>query len=176
MTELDELTDKRRVFVEEYLQCWNGSEAARRAGYAYPGREAYRLLKNDVIQEIVQERIREKAMSADEVLVHLADVARFDPGLIFGKVGIIDWDQAKRDSLTRFVKKVEWSTTGLKVEFHDRMEALELLGKHHRLFAERHEFSGPGGEPLTVRFVWDDSNRDPDAEAAQSDAAADDHL
>ena len=26
------LTRKQKVFIEEYLQCWNGAEAARRAG------------------------------------------------------------------------------------------------------------------------------------------------
>lgn len=28
-----DLTDKQRVFIEEYLRCWNATEAARRAGY-----------------------------------------------------------------------------------------------------------------------------------------------
>ena len=49
------LTYKRKVFVEEYLKCWNGAEAARRAGYAYPRREACRLLTNADIHDALVE-------------------------------------------------------------------------------------------------------------------------
>jgi len=152
VAELNELTtDKRRVFVEEYLRCWNGTEAARRAGYAWPRREASRLLSNVDIREIVEGRIREKAMSADEVLVHLADIARFDAGLLLGKAGVIDWDKAKEQGHTRFVKKLDWAATGgLKVEMYDKMDALELLGKHQAMWVERREVSGPGGAAIEV--------------------------
>jgi len=151
VAELNELTtDKRRVFVEEYLRCWNGTEAARRAGYAWPRREASRLLSNVDIREIVEERIREKAMSADEVLAHLADIARFDAGLLFGKAGIIDWDKARERGITRFVKKMEWAPGGLKVELYDKMDALELIGKHQAMWVERQEFSGPDGGAIDI--------------------------
>lgn len=156
MTELSELTDKRRVFVEEYLRCWNGTEAARRAEYAYPRREASRLLSNADIRELIDERIREKAMSADEVLAHLADIARFDVGDVVGPGGVLDLDEAKRNDKTRFLSKLEWTKNGIKVEAYDKMDALELLGKHLAMFIDRHEVTGRDGEPLTVRFI--DSN------------------
>ena len=72
-----ELTDRQRVFVEEYLTCWNASESARRAGYR--GRAntvGPRLLANVGIQKYVEKRLSEKAMKADEVLARLADEAR----------------------------------------------------------------------------------------------------
>ena len=28
-----ELTDKQKAFINHYIQCWNATEAARRAGY-----------------------------------------------------------------------------------------------------------------------------------------------
>jgi phage terminase small subunit len=45
---LDALPPKRRAFVLAYCgeSACNGSDAARRAGYAKPGEEAHRLLKN----------------------------------------------------------------------------------------------------------------------------------
>lgn len=65
------LSNKRRAFVEEYLKCWNATEAARRAGYSErtADRQGSYLLSLVEIQAYVQRRIREKAMGADEVLL-----------------------------------------------------------------------------------------------------------
>lgn len=77
----DKLTTKQRVFVEEYLTCWNASEAARRAGYAAPHNiQGPRLLSNVSIQTEIQRRLAEKAMSANEVLARLAEHARGSMG------------------------------------------------------------------------------------------------
>ena len=69
-----ELNPKNALFVEHYLQCWNATEAAKRAGYSE--KTAYsqgsRLLKNAEIKGVIQTRISEVAMGADEVLVRLA--------------------------------------------------------------------------------------------------------
>jgi len=148
------LTNKRRVFVEEYLRCWNGTEAARRAGYAYPEQEAYRLLRNAEVVEAVADRIREKAMSADEVLAHLADIARFDAGLLMGKAGVLDWDTAKERGYTTFVKKIDWTPASLKVEMYDKLEALELLGKHQAMWIERHRHEGDGTLTIIYQNNW----------------------
>ena len=96
------LTNKRIVFVEEYLSCWNASEAARRAGYKHPGSQGHALLQIPEIQAYIKLRLADMQMSADEVLNRLADHAR---------------DDSKGVSL----------------------KALELVGKHHRLFIERQE-------------------------------------
>lgn len=72
------LTNKQRVFIEEYLQCWNATEAARRAGYSK--RTAYsqgqRLLKNVEVSAAIETRLSEKHMSADEALTILAEQGR----------------------------------------------------------------------------------------------------
>ena len=72
------LTNKRRVFIEEYLRCWNATEAARRAEYKHPRRQGARLLSFVDIQKEVERRIEEKAMGANEVLNRLAEQARGD--------------------------------------------------------------------------------------------------
>jgi phage terminase small subunit len=71
---------KQRAFVEEYLQCWNAAEAARRAGYSEKTARSSgsRLLGLPYIQEEIQRRIAEKAMSADEILLRLAKMGRGD--------------------------------------------------------------------------------------------------
>ena len=148
------LTNKQRVFVEEYLRCWNGAEAARRAGYKRPRLSAHENLSKPYIQELVEERIREKAMSADEVLAHLADVARFDAGLLFGKAGIVDWDKARERGHTKFVKKMKWSPSGLEVELYDKMDALELLGKHQAMWIDRQQVESDGTLTIIYQNDW----------------------
>jgi phage terminase small subunit len=148
------LTLKRRQFVEEYLRCWNASEAARRAGYkGKPNVVGPRLLAIVSIQNEVKRRIAETAMSADEVLLRLADQARSDIG-DFIKVGKhqvrLDLARAKEAGLLRLVKSIRWTKYGPVLELYDAQAALALLGKHQRLFVERHEHSGPGGGPIVV--------------------------
>jgi hypothetical protein len=147
------LTTKQRVFVEEYLRCWNGAEAARRAGYKKPYISACENLRKPYIADIIAERIKEKAMSADEILAHLSDIARFDSGLLLGKAGVVDWDEAKDQGHTRFVKKLEWTQNGLKIEVYDKMEALELLGKHQAMWIERQQVESDSA--LRIEYVND---------------------
>lgn len=77
---VDKLTTKQRVFIQEYLICWNATEAARRAGYAQPNVQGSQNLVKPSIRGEIQRRLAEKAMSADEVLARLADHARGSMG------------------------------------------------------------------------------------------------
>ncbi len=168
------LTAKQRIFIEEYLRCWNASEAARRAGYrGAANRVGPRLLANVGIQEAIRARIAEVAMSADEILVRLADIARGSMEdfirFIEEEVGVeeeiesgvegtparkrIDWVidlvQAAEAGKLHLVKSIEMGPWGLKkIDLYDKMEVLALLGKHHRLFVERLEHTGKDGQPL----------------------------
>jgi phage terminase small subunit len=83
---VDKLTTKQRLFVEAYLAKPNATEAARRAGYsektAYS--QGQRLLKNVEIQKMVEGRIEEAGMTADEILNELAAIASGDYTLYRG--------------------------------------------------------------------------------------------
>ena len=70
------LTNKRKLFVEHYLQSGNASDAAREAGYAHPGAEGHRLLKIAEIQNLVGERVETAAMDATEILERLSSGVR----------------------------------------------------------------------------------------------------
>jgi phage terminase small subunit len=144
------LSKKQRVFIEEYLKCWNATEAARRAGYSerYLHTNASKLLQNTTIAEKIQERLNEKAMSADEVLTRLADMARgsiedfidLKPGI---KSPFLDLSKAQEMGLLHLIKKLKYNAQGkLEIELHDAQAALALLGKHHKLFTEKVEVVG----------------------------------
>jgi phage terminase small subunit len=110
---------KRRLFVEHYLGAANGNatEAARMAGYKKPRQEGTRLLSFAVIQELISKRVTEAAMPANEVLQELSDIAR------------ADWREFVKVRYDKDGKMID-ATLQLK----DKIRALELLGKHHRLF------------------------------------------
>lgn len=79
------LSRKQQVFVDEYLKCFNGAEAARRAGYSEnrARQTANDLLSNSDVSLQIQSRMNEIHMGADEALKLTADIARGDLGAFF---------------------------------------------------------------------------------------------
>jgi hypothetical protein len=79
------LTRKQRVFVAEYLKCWNASEAARRAGYS--GKTAYAIgsenLRKPEIKAVIDAAVEQIQMSANEALIRNSQVGRGDIGEFF---------------------------------------------------------------------------------------------
>jgi len=84
-TSKKKLNAKQQVFVDEYLRCFNGAEAARRAGYAESRarQTGHDLLTDSDISLQIQSRLAEVHMSADEALKLTADIARGDLGVFF---------------------------------------------------------------------------------------------
>lgn len=167
------LTQKQAVFVLAYLRTWNASEAAREAGYANPAQLGYQLLHKTSVVEAVKARIAEKAMSADEVLLRLADQARSS------MVDFLDVDQERLDldkardaGKLHLVKKFSRTDTqyggSISIELYDAQAALVQLGKHHGLFVERHEHSGT----IDVNEYRDTLARKLDSIAAANAAAS----
>ena len=78
-------------------------------------------------------------MGADEVLDRLAEHAR---GTIADFLEVrdnwvrLDIDQAKGAGVLHLVKKFRQTKQGIEVELYDAQAALQLLGKHHRLFTD----------------------------------------
>lgn len=111
------LTKKRRAFVEEYLQCWNATEAAKRAGYSErtARQQGSRLLSNVDISQEIQDRLQELQMGANEALALLADQARGDLGEFMDissmgfNLSLLDEDGNRKN--TRVIRKIKQKTT-----------------------------------------------------------------
>lgn len=146
-------TNKQKVWLEEYLECWNATEAARRAGYASPNAAGPRMLLKDSIKEKIQARLNEKVMSADEVMVILSDIAHgtIEDFMNVDEDGKLEFDfaRAKKENKLKLINKVIPTREGLKVELQDRMKALELIGKHHGLFRDNLDITS-GSEPIQI--------------------------
>lgn len=121
------LTAKQRAFVEHYLQCWNATEAARRAGYSAKTarQQAARLLSNVYVQAEIAGRIGELKASADEVLLRLASHSRGSmEDFISGES--IDLDKARQRGKLHLVKKFKVTTTTDGESFETHRVELEL--------------------------------------------------
>ncbi len=175
------LTAKRRIFIEEYLRCWNGTEAARRAGYANPNPQAGRLLAIDSIRAIIKERLAAKALTTDEVLSRLGEQARgewTDYIIVDGatREACLDLRRMKEDGKLHLLKSItSGSRSGTKVEGYDAQAALSLIGKNLGLFPTRMQHSGPDGGPIEVA-VDDSRERLAQLYNAQEDALAAEQL
>lgn len=141
------LTGKRQAFVDAYLTSWNASEAARVAGYAAPRQEGHRLLTNADIREEIQRRVSERAMTADEVLIRLAEQARgsmadFVSFYDGGRLPILDLEKARKAGKFGLVKKLKYTDQGgMEFELYDAQAALVQLGKVHKLFTDKQDVS-----------------------------------
>lgn len=75
-------TKRQQLFVNEYLQSFNATQSAKAAGYSGNdntlAQRGHELVRNSKIAELISQRLSESAMSADEVLMRLAETARND--------------------------------------------------------------------------------------------------
>jgi phage terminase small subunit len=150
---------RHQQFINEYLTCWNATEAYRRV---YPSsseesarRSGQRLLTNVDISLAVQQRINEKAMTADEVLLRLADHARGDLGEFLVQKDddtiSVDLDGMKKAGKTHLIKRITQTKRrrsfkdvveeeiSVSLELYDAQAANVQVGKHHKLFVDRNE-------------------------------------
>jgi len=141
------LSNKQRVFVEEYLRCWNASEAARRAGYkGNVDVAASRLLVNASIQALIKARLAEKTMSADAALARLTEQARAAYADYLKDNGEVDLQRMLADGKGHLIKGYKWFKGELTVEFYDAQAALGQIARAHGLFVDKTALTDPSGK------------------------------
>lgn len=140
------LTAKQEAFVNHYIETLNATEAARRAGYAANSDVAFRVIGCENLTKLnvktaIDKRMKDYAMSANEVLFHLSEIARGDMNDFLDSFGTPDIDKARDVNKTRLIKKIKTKTiTGenndiheIEMELYDRQRALDALAKFHNL-------------------------------------------
>jgi phage terminase small subunit len=131
--ETPKLTKKQQVFVNEYLSCFNGAEAARRAGYSESRARvtASELLADSNISEQIKARLAEVHMGADEALSLQSSIARGDVSKYLNTFGGIDIDKVKEDG--RLIKKIKTRTI-TKIGKTDKDEDTEIIDTELELY------------------------------------------
>lgn len=156
------LNRKQRIFVDEYLRCWNASEAARRAGYSEKtaGSQGHDLLKKPEISAEIDARVQASSMSANEVLERLSDFARADMTDFFdlpedpdGKLPTFNFVKAIRAGKGHLIKKLKYKEDGIEFEMVDAQAALAQLVKIHGMAKETLELTGKDGADIPIKVV-----------------------
>lgn len=123
------LTFKQERFVAEYLVDGNAKRAAEAAGYS--ARTAVRIGSENLAKPEIKRAIA-AALKAQQ------------------KRTLITADQVLRD-IERIAAKAEGAG-----EFNAALRGKELLGKHYKLFTEKHEHGGIGGGPVVLQLAATD--------------------
>lgn len=147
-----QITAKRIAFAREYCIDLNATQAAIRAGYSphTAGRIAWKLLRDPAVVQLIHDqmaKISTKAdVTAERVLTELARVgfASQVASVRGGHVWVPDTDALHPDQRAAIAELSE-TETGIKVKMHDKVRALEALGRHLGLFLDRTEHSGSLG-------------------------------
>ncbi|MEM7000881.1 MAG: terminase small subunit [Pseudomonadota bacterium] len=166
------LTDKADMFCREYLVDLNSAAAARRAGYDCKNTESaasvgFELLQNKHVrartQTLMDERSKRVEIDSDRVLHEVARIAFSDIRQMFDEDGAIIQIPDLEDDVSAALASVKVTGVGRGklraqlVEFKvwDKLKALELLGKHLKLFKDTtsHEFPDGIPEVITRRVV-----------------------
>jgi len=134
------LTDKQEAFCREYLIDLNGTQSAIRAGYSKKTARSIadeNLTKPDIVsrvKELMSERAERVERTADDVLRDLMAV--------------------RADAMQTVTDR-----DGNRIMFNHAaaLKAIELEGKHLKMFTDRTEVTGADGGPidmsLKVKFV-----------------------
>jgi phage terminase small subunit len=163
------LTGKQQAFVDHYLACnFNATEAARLAGYKGSDTAlsvvGHRNLRKAKIANEIARRLSERVMTAEEALIRLSAQAKADASdfITIDEQGYpkLDFERAKREGKLHLIKKLYQDRNGRwRLELLDSTRALELIGKHHGLFVERHEITGKDGGPIEHTITPDELAR-----------------
>lgn len=160
------LTPKQQRFVEEYLIDLNATQAAIRAGYSAKTaqEQGARLLSNVMVQAALAERMKAREqrteVTQDMVLAELGKIAFGDQRKVmtWGPTGVKLRDSESLGSDdAAIVSEVSETVTAnggtLKLKTHDKVKALELLGKHLGMFKDKVEITGKNGGPVESQTV-----------------------
>ncbi len=156
------LSAKERRFVAEFLKDQNAKQAAIRAGYSpktaeTQGPRLYRKVQVKAAVDTELAKIQEKAgVTQERILNALLNIAEIDPRKLFEKDGTLKPLSEFTDDVAATISSIESDDKNgeiKKVKFWDKVRALELLGKHLKMFTDKTELSDSSGAPVIIQFA-----------------------
>lgn len=147
----DILSEKQRIFVEEYKKDFNATQAAERAGYKNPSVSGNLNLKKKVVKKEIDKarnkQLKRIKLEADEILEEILAIASADITAAYNSDGTLKpiekWPENVKKSLSGISRSEsvgsESQSLSMNVKFHPKLKALELLAKHLKLLTDRVE-------------------------------------
>lgn len=168
------LTAKQVRFVDEYLVDFNATQAAIKAGYKAKTAHvigAENLRKPKIAEEIARRQKdlqRRTEISQDRVVKELARIA-FADASDYACIETLTYENedgtvspvqivspkdtgALSDDQRAAIAGIKQGANGIEIKLHDKIKALELLGRHIGMFNDKLSLSGSDGGPLTFRW------------------------
>jgi phage terminase small subunit len=156
------LKAKQAMFILQYMVDKNAAQAAIRAGYTKA--TAGQLMADPEIKKEIARLIdgqkQKLIMQADEVLEALTKIARSDVRQLYTDDNTLKAIPSISDDVAFSISEVSTKEIvdkngNLKgynrsVKMHSKTQALDLIGKHYKLFTEKHEHTGADGKPIQV--------------------------
>ena len=143
-----------KTFCEEYIIDFNAKAAALRAGFKETtAADAWQWIRDEApakpevkayINKLIAERSKRTGITADRVLQELARIAFADiADAIDLEKGIVRKDASKDDrAAIASVKIKKGRISEREVRMHDKVHALELLGKHMGMLKDNIQITG----------------------------------
>ncbi|HEX5461898.1 MAG TPA: terminase small subunit [Steroidobacteraceae bacterium] len=173
MSAYSKLRRQHQQFVDAFVRLGVGSDAYREvygADIKRPDAGACKVMGRAGIKEAIEERTQQAIARAGvrqvRVFEELAAIAYFDPADVVDEDGnlkpIHEIPLAARKALAGIEVEELYEGRGEarehvgrlhKLKHWSKVDALKLLGQHLKLFAERHEVSGPNGGPIETKDV-----------------------
>jgi phage terminase small subunit len=139
------------MFVEHYLLNLNAHQAALAAGFSkmYSAKRAFKIVRRPQVVAAIEaaqaERVERMKISADKVVLELAKVAFLDLSSVIrvegGRVIITDASKLTPE-IKSALSEIAQTDSGIRIKAHDKMKALELIGRHLGMFTDKLEHSG----------------------------------
>lgn len=149
------MTDKQKIFADEYLIDLNATRAYR---VAYPSvkkdetaaQAGSRMLRNVKVAKYISDRMKERQerteVTQDRVVQELAASA-FAKATDYveirgGRVVIKDTSQLE-DNQIRAIAGIKEGANGIEIKLNDKEKALELLGRHLGMWNDKLDIKTP---------------------------------
>lgn len=164
---------RHEIFAREIAKGASQREAYANAGYEGDERSmdanAARLIADDRVatrvEEIQAAAAKRAEITIERTLLELAKIGysdirkavRWGEGIAIKDAdgneaisnGVAMLDSAEIDDDTAAaIAEVAQTRDGIKIKFHDKLGALEKIGKHLGMFVDRHEHTGKDGGPI----------------------------
>ena len=165
------LTNKQKRFCQEYTIDWNLTQAAIRAGYCRKNarqtgyENLTKLYIQQEIQRLMDELAKKTMITAEKVLRELAKIG-FSDITDFVEFGKQETETENGDSSHyielkpsaevdgSLIAEVREARSGLVFKLHDKVKALELMGRHLGMFKDVHEIGGKDREPIELVHIY----------------------